>query len=77
MAGIAFLRRLLMKKAMQESAPFQHEGIMSISRSLSSNVDTKVKRWVESAKRQGQDIDKMSEQEIKYIVELNKPKPGL
>ena len=64
-----------MKKAMQESAPFQHEGIMSISKTLSGNVDTKVKRWVESAKRQGQDIDKMSEQEIKYIVELNKPKP--
>ena len=74
MAGIAFLRRLLMKKAMQESAPFQHEGIMSISRSLSGNVDSKVKKWVESAKRQGQDIDKMSEQEIKYIIELNKPK---
>jgi len=74
MAGIAFLRRLLMKKAMQESAPFQNEGIMSISKSLSGNIDTKVKRWVESAKRQGQDIDKMSEQEIKYIIELNKPK---
>jgi hypothetical protein len=48
---------------------------MSISRSLSGNVDAKVKRWVKSAKRQGQDIDKMSEQEIKYLIELNKPKP--
>ena len=75
MSGIAILRRLLMKQAMKENAPFQHEGIMSISRSLSGNVDAKVKKWVESAKRQGQDIDKMSEQEIKYLIELNKPKP--
>ena len=64
-----------MKQAMKESAPFQHEGIMSISRSLSGNVDAKVKKWVKSAKRQGQDIDKMSEQELKYLIELNKPKP--
>ena len=63
-----------MKQAMKESAPFQREGIMSISRSLSGNVDAKVKRWVESAKRQGQDLDKMSEQEIRYLIELNKPK---
>ena len=64
-----------MKQAMKENAPFQHEGIMSISRSLSGNVDAKVKRMVESAKRQGVDFDKYTEQEIKYILELNKPKP--
>ena len=75
MAGISILRRLLMKQAMKENAPFQHEGIMSISRSLSGNVDAKVKRMVESAKRQGVDFDKYTEQEIKYILELNKPKP--
>ena len=75
MAGISILRRLLMKKAMKENAPFQHEGIMSISRSLSGNVDAQVKKWVKSAKIQGQDIDKMSEQELKYLIELNKPKP--
>ena len=63
-----------MKQAMKESAPFQHEGIMSISKSLASNVDTKIKRMVESAKRQGADLDKLSEQEIKYMLELNKPK---
>ena len=63
-----------MKQAMKESAPFQHEGIMSISKTLSGNMDAKVKRWVKSAKRQGQDLDKMSEQEIKYLIELNKPK---
>ena len=74
MSGIAILRRLLMKQAMKKSAPFQHEGIMSISKTLSGNVDAKIKKWVESAKRQGGDIDKMSEQEIKYLIELNRPK---
>ena len=63
-----------MKQAMKESAPFQREGIMSISKTLSGNIDAKVKRWVKSAKKQGQDLDKMSEQEIKYLIELNKPK---
>ena len=48
---------------------------MSISKTLSGNVDAKVKRWAESAKRQGQDLDKMSEQELKYLIELNKPQP--
>jgi len=74
MSGISILRKLLMKQAMKESAPFQREGIMSISKTLSGNIDAKVKRWVKSAKKQGQDLDKMSEQEIKYLIELNKPK---
>jgi len=74
MSGIALLRRLLMKQAMKKSAPFQHEGIMSINKNLVNDVERQVSRWVESAKRQGADIDKMSEQELKYIIELNKPK---
>jgi len=75
MSGIALLRRLLMKQAMKKSAPFQHEGIMSINKNLVNDVETQVKKWVDSAKRQGADIDKMSEQELKYVIELNKPKP--
>ena len=63
-----------MKQAMKESAPFQHEGIMSISKILSGNIDTKIKRMVESAKRQGVDLDNLSEQELKYMLEMNKPK---
>jgi len=72
--SISILRRLLMKQAMKKSAPFQHEGIMSINKNLVRDVDNTVKKWVESAKSQGQDIDKMSEQELKYLIELNKPK---
>ena len=75
MSGIALLRRLLMKQAMKKSAPFQHEGIMSINKNLVNDVERQVSKWVESAKRQGADIDKMSEQELKYVIELNKPKP--
>jgi len=72
MSGIAFLRRLLMKQAMKKSAG--SSGIMSLNKNLVNDVEIKVKRWVDSAKKQGADIDKMGEQEIKYIVELNKPK---
>ena len=61
-----------MKQAMKESAPFQHEGIMSISKILSGNIDTKIKRMVESAKRQGVDLDNLSEQELKYMLEIIK-----
>ena len=47
---------------------------MSISKALATNIDSKVNKIVESAKRQGIDFDKYNEQEIKYILELNKPK---
>ena len=61
-----------MKQAVKESAP--HSGIMSIGTDVRKLVDKKVNRWIESAKRQGQDIDKMGEQELKYLIEINKPK---
>ena len=61
-----------MKQAMKKSAG--SSGIMSLNKGLANDVDITVKKWVDSAKKQGQDIDKMGEQEIKYIVELNKPK---
>ena len=47
---------------------------MSISKALATNVDSKVNKIVEGAKRQGIDFDKYNEQEIKYILELNKKK---
>jgi len=70
--GIPFLKKLLMKQAMKKSK--DASGIMSINKNLVRDVDNTVKKWVESAKSQGQDIDKMSEQELKYLIELNKPK---
>ena len=47
---------------------------MSISKALTTNVDSKVNRIVEGAKKQGIDFDKYNEQEVKYILELNKKK---
>ena len=61
-----------MKEAMKKSAG--SSGIMSLNKNLVKDVDDTVKQWIDSAKKQGQDIDKMGEQEIKYIDELNKPK---
>ena len=61
-----------MKQAMKKSAG--SSGIMSLNKNLVNDVETQVSKWVKSAKTQGQDIDKMGEQELKYIVELNKPK---
>ena len=59
-----------MKDAMKKSAG--SSGIMSLNKNLAKGVDDTVKKWVDSAKKQGQDIDKMGEQELKYLVELNK-----
>jgi len=73
MSGIAILRRLLMKQAMKKSVG--SSGIMTLNKGLVKDVDNTVKKWIDSGKRQGVDIDKMSEQHLKYIVELNKPKP--
>ena len=73
MAGISILRKLLLKEAVKKSAP--HSGIMSIGSDVRKMVDRQVKKMLESAKRQGVDFDKYTEQEIKYILELNKPKP--
>ena len=70
--GIAFLRNLLMKQGMKKSK--DASGIMTLNKQLADDVNNTVKKWVESAKKQGQDIDKMGEQELKYLVELNKPK---
>ena len=74
MSGIKILKRLLMKEAMKRDAPFQNEGIMSISKALTTNVDSKVNRIVEGAKKQGIDFDQYNEEQVKYILELNRPK---
>jgi len=59
MAGIKTLFNLLLKDAVKKSAP--HSGIMSIGSDVRKMVERQVNKWVESAKRQGQDIDKMSD----------------
>jgi hypothetical protein len=48
---------------------------MTINRSLRSLVDKDVDNFIMSAQKQGVDLDKLGEQELKYILEMNKPKP--
>ena len=61
-----------MKQAMKKSK--DASGIMTLNKQLADDVERQLSRWVDSAKKQGADLDKMSEQELKYIIELNKPK---
>ena len=49
-----------MKEAMKKSK--DASGIMSLNKNLVKDVDDTVKKWIDSAKKQGQDIDKMGEQ---------------
>ena len=71
MAGISILRNLLLKQAVKESG--QASGIMSIGDSVRKLVDNRLQSYVLAAAKQGADIDKMSEAQIKYMLEMNKP----
>ena len=73
MAGISILKRLLLKEAAKGSG--KASGIMSIGSDIRKIAMNKYAKYVDSAKKQGVDLDKMSEQDIKYILQLNKPKP--
>ena len=71
MSGIAILRNLLLKQAVKESG--QASGIMSIGDSVRKLVDNRLQSYVLAAAKQGVDIDKMSEAQIKYMLEMNNP----
>ena len=72
MSGINILRRLLLTDAVKKSG--QASGIMSIGDSVRKLADKRLQSYLLSAQKQGVDLDKLSEQEIKYMLELNKPK---
>ena len=71
MSGINILRRLLLIDAVKGSG--QASGIMSIGDSVRKIAEKRLQSFLLSAKKQGVDLDKLSEQELKYIIELNKP----
>jgi hypothetical protein len=71
MSGIKILFNQLLKQAAKDSG--QASGIMSIGDSVRKLAENKLKAFVASAQRQGVDLDAMNEQQIKYILELNKP----
>ena len=73
MSGLKFLYNLILKDTVKRSG--QASGIMSIGRDVRKLADRKLQLYITAAKRQGVDLDKLSEQELKYTLEMNKPKP--
>jgi hypothetical protein len=71
--SISLLRRLLMKEAVKDTAG--SSGIMSINKNIAAKVDQQVQRYVNDAMRQGVDLDTLSPEQLKMIVQMNKPKP--
>ena len=70
--GSQILYNLILKNVAKESG--QASGILSIGKDIRKLADKKFQRYVMTAQKQGVDLDKLSEQEIKYMMELNKPK---
>jgi hypothetical protein len=71
--SISLLRRLLMKEAVKDTAG--SSGIMSINKNIAAKVEQQVQRYVNDAMRQGVDLDTLSPEQLKMIVQMNKPKP--
>jgi hypothetical protein len=70
MSGISILRNLLLKEAVKGSG--QASGIMSIGDNVRKLADKRLTSYLIDAQKQGVDIDAMNEQQIKYILEMNK-----
>ena len=71
--GLQVLYNLILKDTVKGSG--QASGILSIGKDVRKLADKKFQNYVMSAQKQGVDLDKLSEQEIKYMLEMNKPKP--
>src|SRR5210317_1559219 len=71
--SIPFLRRLLMKEAVKDTAG--SSGIMSINKNIADKVEQQLQKYVNDAMRQGVDLDTLSPEQLKMIVQMNKPKP--
>lgn len=71
--SISLLRRLLMKEAVKDTAG--SSGIMSINKKIADKVEQQLQRYVNDAMQQGVDLDTLSPEQLKMIVQINKPKP--
>ena len=72
MSGLKILFNLILKDTIKGSG--SASGILSIGKDVRKLADKKFQRYVKSAQNQGVDLDKLSEQDIKYMLEMNKPK---
>ena len=71
--SISLLRRLLMKEAVKDTAG--SSGIMSINKKIADKVEQQLQKYVNDAMQQGVDLDTLSPEQLKMIVQINKPKP--
>ena len=71
MSGISILKNLLLKQAVKESG--QASGIMSIGDSVRKLAERRLQSYLVSAANKGIDLDKFSESQIKYMLEMNNP----
>ena len=72
MSGLKFLYNLILKDAAKGSG--QASGILSIGSDVRKIAMNKYAKYLDSAKKQGVDLDNLSKQEIKYMLEMNKSK---
>jgi len=70
--SISLLRQLLMKEAVKKSAG--SSGIMTINKNIAADVEKLVQKYVNDAMQQGVDLDTLGPEQLKMIVQLNKPK---
>jgi hypothetical protein len=70
--GLQALYNLILKDVVKGSG--QASGIMSIGKDVRKLANKKFQTYITAAQKQGVDLENMSEQEIRYILELNKPK---
>ena len=70
--GLDLLRNLLLKDAAKESG--KRSGIAQIGNVTRDIAEKKFQAFVLGARKQGVDLDNYTEQELKYIIQLNKPK---
>jgi len=70
--GLQILYNLILKDVVKGSG--QASGIMSIGKDVRKLADKKLQRYIDSAKKQGVDLNNLSEQQAKYMLELNRPK---
>ena len=69
--GLDLLRNLLLKEAAKESG--KRSGIAQIGNVTRDIAEKKFQALVLGARKQGVDLDNYTEQELKYILQLNKP----
>ena len=62
-----------MKEAVKKSAG--SSGIMTINKNIARDVEQQLQKYISSAQSQGVDLDTLGPEQLKMIVELNKPKP--